>query len=586
MRTEQIFALVAGVVCLGFAFGAARWAAARFATPVEPLGLFALGWGVELLLFAIPWVEFSPTGIATWLGVYASIMAFIVAALFAYRRWPATRPFAPVQRLDHGRLRIAWLGCLGIGLIGFAGFVHAVDVVLGARALIDQPALVRDIQSTSTVFQDTYGPFKLLFYFNQISFLLWTIALRDRAHRGGWKWIAPLGLLTIAPFLVTGERTLLGTALIWAVLFHLIWRPVARPRRVLAIAGLVVLILAGGFVALGARRDTTIDSQPEIASALTTRSLDVLALPYVYSTANIPTFEGLTQDPIRPTFYGQMTLLPLAKIAHRLHLAPSPPPEVGAFYPVPFESFNNFSWLGTFYLDFGWAGVVFGPALFGAAAAWAMSRAMRRRTLLWVWTASLLLYVVAFAPLLNKLSTTLTWQHLLLGLVIAPLISHPPPGRTDVARLLTETRASARRHRRALALIAVAAVAVLAGWSLLGTPGQRAEVVADRKGLASNFKGLDAQILETLNAGKAPEAGPLVSRLRVANPDLRLLPLTASEEVPRDGTIGLFSDGEEYWIRAESSPNRVIELHRMLGSDAQISAVPRAGAGRGSQRKR
>ena len=73
-----------------------------------------------------------------------------------------------------------------------------------------------------------------------------------------------------------------------------------------------------------------------------------------------------------------------------------PPETVGAFYPIPFQTFNNYSWLGTFYTDFGLLGCLLLPFLFAYVSSAAQMRAVRRRTLLSAWTASLLLYCVAF----------------------------------------------------------------------------------------------------------------------------------------------------------------------------------------------
>jgi oligosaccharide repeat unit polymerase len=555
---ERWSAAGVGVALIVLALVRGTRARRRGEQPVEPLTVFLLGWGVELALFALPFVAYSDSSVRTYVAVYGSIVTFSAGCLAVYRYVRPRAPRDEDERLLPGRIRLAWGFCLVLGLVGFAMYVRAVDAVLGWRMLFDEPHLVRAIQTTSTEFDQVYGRWRLLTYFAQIGFLLWTIGLRAGAFRGRWRLAIPLGALSILPMLFTGERTLLATMLVWAVLFHLIWRPVRDWRRLTAGLAITALVLGTAFSLLGGRVGKTIDNHPEISSVLETDLIRARALEYVYITANIPALDKLMEDPVAPRTDGAMTLLPGVKIVNALGIGDEPPEEVGAFYPIPFSTFNNYSWLGSFYLDFGLLGCLLLPALVGALAALVARRVAQPPTLLGSWTLSLALYVIAFTPLLNKLSTTLTWQYLLLGPFVAMFVREG--GFREASRL-----ARSRRVLRIGAAVVAAASAVLLALGALATSNEPA--AADGDELAQRLEAA-ADRIDVIYADD-PRIHPpdaIASRLHIADPGMRYQGVADYRDVPDTASaIGLQIHGtHDAWMWGKSANGEQRGMHVIL----------------------
>src|SRR3954447_6432950 len=164
---ERVIAGAAGLALLAAAAWRLRTARSRAEPLSDPLTLFWFGWGLVLALFAIPWVRYSASSLQAWIAVYGSILAFSLGAFVVGRRSPAASDKAG-ENPDPRRLRLVWMASLLLGLAGFAAYVHAVDAVVGWRTLFTNLAVVRDIQTTSARFDDVYGPWRLLIYFNQV----------------------------------------------------------------------------------------------------------------------------------------------------------------------------------------------------------------------------------------------------------------------------------------------------------------------------------------------------------------------------------------------------------------------------------
>ena len=121
----------------------------------------------------------------------------------------------------------------------------------------------------------------------------------------------------LVQFLFLGERLSFVTTAIWIAAFHLVWRPIRIPRRVFLIGGALIAVGVVYFYVVGAQKEATIAAHPEIRTELLSESVETLALPYLYATASIPVFSQLTDDPLAPRTYGQLTLLPLVKAVHK-----------------------------------------------------------------------------------------------------------------------------------------------------------------------------------------------------------------------------------------------------------------------------
>ena len=531
--------------------------------PILSVFGFIAVWGVSLGLFAIPWVRYTHTEVEVWIAIYASIASFLGGAFLACRvRANRRERGASPERLASLRVHVAWLVTGALALVGFAFFLKAIDATVGWRALIENPTLARGVQR-SAEFEDSYGLGRALSYLSAVSLLLWTVALRGGFFTGRWKVVAPLELLVLVPFMFLGERLSLLTAVTWIAAFHLIWRPIRVPRQ-LILGG--VALLAGGlayFYVIGSQKNATIEAHPEIRSELRTRGLESLAMPYVYSTANIPVFSQLTKDPLAPTTYGQLTVLPLVKAVHRLLPLKGTPPEYGAFYPIPFASYNSATWLDPFYRDFGFLGCLFLPAIVGFIATLAVLVAMHRRTLLSSWFAAIGLGLVIFSPLKNQLLDGNTWALLLLAPIVGAFVTERP------TRNLRESLDDVMRRARgrpvvlvsAIAIGAVAAVAV--GFTATTSQSEGAE---SRQALAERLAAARERLMRAGAVEGPASSSALASRLRVSDPSGQYEAVPAAATIPATpGVVGVFWNERALRLRARTrggDPLQVLGVRR------------------------
>jgi oligosaccharide repeat unit polymerase len=565
MSLERIIALALGAALIVVAILAVRRADRFSRGPTDVLALFTGIWGAVLVLFALPLIDYTSTSVSAWLMIYGSIAAVIAACLLADRRDRSSgtheRPRSQKEllaTLDGTRLRVVWLVSLVLGLIGFVAFAVAVDRVLGWPALFRDPEAVRQVKRDSVNFQSAYGMWKLLTYFNQIAFVIWTVGVRSHAFTGRWRVVGYLGAVSIVPFLLTADRGLLVSLLVWAALLHLIWPARLRWTRLIAYAVVGVLAAAIVATALGNRYGGSIEDHPEVAAQVTESRLSAVAIPYLYVTGNLPTFGQLTQDRLAPRTYGQMSVLPLVKVAHAAGLPGTPPLGTGAFYPIPFESFSNYGWLGTFWLDFGLFGALLLPAMVAYGAARSTAKLSVAPAFWRLWLSSLLLYVLAYSPFANALSTTFTWQYLLLTPVVA--LTLDPSGAFALRLRLTRIPKS---KRVALAgggvasLLVTGAVGVLALRSLQGRDARPADPMAELEIAVRKIHSVYSE------DGRYPEPLALATRLQVNRPAVAFRPLQAyTDPLPPQGVIAVYSTPTDVFLRTKTSDGRVFEIHR------------------------
>src|SRR4029077_750630 len=81
------------------------------------------------------------------------------------------------------------------------------------------------------------------------------------------------------------------------------------------------------------------------------------------------------------------------------------------------------TFLGEFYADYGYWGVLFGPLVLGVFYGWAYSRGGGQPDAYWIYVRAMLLQVLIYFPYWNQFSHTLTWildlffMYVLIGLL-------------------------------------------------------------------------------------------------------------------------------------------------------------------------
>ena len=559
MTLERWGAAVAAATLLMLLALHLRRAHSHGTAPVYTVTCFLTVWGVSLALFAVPWIEYTTSSWLTWLVIYGSIGAFLAGALGAVRTSSDRPGREESEQLLAGRVRIAWIVSLLLGLVGFMLFVRAIDTTVGWKALLEAPSLARSAQKTSD-FEAAYGLGKALTYLTGVSVLLWTLALREGFFRGRWRLVAGLQVLVLFPYFFSGERLSLLTALTWVVAFHLIWRPIGNLRRLVIPALAVGLCVSAYFYVIASQKDATIYDHPEIQAVLTSRAFEPVALPLLYMTANVPTLDRVMHDPIAPTSYGQLLALPIVKLAHSaLPIEGVPPKDGDAFYPIPFTSYNSDTWLGTFYRDFGVIGCILLSALAGFATTFVLLVARARRTFLATWFAAVGLGAVVFSPLKNQLPDANTWELILLGPLVSAFVRTPKPavaGGTSFRTRLDQLRG----HRMLVAASltgTVAVVAIVASGSTFREqpdPGSFSE-------LAHTLRDGGRRLAEVYEAEGGAASRVVVSQLEVSDPGNDYEELSSPDESPSaSGVVGVLSNTRGYRLRGLTDQGVALEV--------------------------
>jgi oligosaccharide repeat unit polymerase len=539
--------------------------------------LFALVWGISLGAYAIPWIDYSrPSGLA-WAAVYGSLISFLVACAFAERIARPTEALPTREHLRPARLHVAVIITAVLGYIGFAFFVLAINKLVGWKTLFTDLHRARTIQETPE-FGKEYGTVKVLTYFSGVSLLLWTIAVRERLFRGKWLLVAPLGPLVLLPYLFLGERISLLTVGMWIAAVHLVWRPIRSPGR----AALVIVVAAsaalGFFYWVGYHKGATIQNHPELRSHLRTREFEELAFPYMYLTANTPVLSKLMQDPIAPRTRGALTFWPAAKLSNLALRRTDYPPKYGAFYDIPFDAYNSATWLGPFYLDFGFIGCLVFPALFGFATTWILGLARECRTLLSAWAAGIALTIIAYSPLKNAFSDAGTWALLIVAPFVCGFVTQRSPTSDPHAASQIGRTVRKRPWAAGVAVALVAGIVFAAIVLRLTRPPIRTEAttqVVSKELIQAGQKVL--RVYEEEGGDSSSHA--LATRLAVSDPEVNYEWIDASEE-PLPDVVGVVASRTEFRLRARTSGGRVLEVIGVKGASGYRLAGPRIlGAG-------
>jgi hypothetical protein len=567
MIDERWVAACASMVLLIGFIAFWRRARDRAGSGFDAITAFLGVWGVALALFAVPWVKYTPTRTVVWVVVYASILMFVVGGFIAYLVAPKAPAVLTAPRFSLSRLRRAWLLFLSLGLIGFAFFVRAIDDLVGWKTLFTNLELARSVQGTDE-FEARYGVIKLLTYANIVGLLLWTVALRAHAFTGYWRVAAPLGLAGVIPYFFLGERLSFLTATVIIMLFHLLWAPISA-KRLLAVGLAAVACSLVYFNVVAEQKKATLDRHPEIAEQLTTDRGEQFVLPYVYMTANIPTFSKLTADPIVPRTEGQMLILPLIKAAHLVAPLEGAPPELGAFYPIPFESYNSPTWLGAFYFDLGFLGCLLLPLVVGFAATLAVVWARRRRTFGALLVCAVALHIVVFSPLTNRIPDATTWQLLVAAPVLSAIITRQDTGDSRQA-----PRSSLFRSRRGGVLVFAAAIALVGcGVGLVWVAQRDSEPERlTRSVVGRRLLNVMSDVRKAYPHGQLPSNWALVTQLQVSRPALPYVELESAAGSPEAaGVVGVFASGRAVQLRARTATGEVIQVEgRYDGKDYSV----------------
>lgn len=387
----------------------------------NPVLAHNVSWAVALAVFSLHWVAYTDVSTLAWLAIVCGIASFNFGA------------FLPVglrgNRTGEWSLSptsMAWATTLlpALFLLGVLFYLRAVATTTGLSSIIHGAASVRTFQGTEGfgVAFPLYA--RLLYFLGPLVFVLYANPRLSGIEVTRAFRIAVLTLTVLGLAAALG-RTLLLIAFIWqAAVVYIRPRQRSSSQRLRRTVGLGVLavlaIVAFQGLAVYTGKTGADDTriQPYARGPLRSNAATSLV---TYSSGGLPALSALIAEP-QHFAYGAATFGPLAKAIPGVYV----PKQVGAFVNVPFPH-NAFTWLETYYRDFGIPGVIVMPFAVGLATGhMCRARFSSSEALL---IGALLLALGLWAPLVNHFPSTFTWEY-----IVILLLSLRRRRRADAAR--------------------------------------------------------------------------------------------------------------------------------------------------------
>lgn len=338
--------------------------------------LYAARWAVLIGAYAVSPISYNDIGLDTWAVLYGSLVG-VLAAYWAGRR----RGVATVASIGNTKgyvnlptpkplgvwgARYLKLWIFGLSIIGFsllAYYIVSVAETYGLDSLIHERASIR-----LAIRRDGPLPGFHYFYFLEIIPAL-CIALRigaaDCLTRRTDVALMAIALLSFLGLFAKTGRSNIGKAVILAFFLWLASKYVAPNwKKVMALLVPIIVVLGSVLIGLGIARGESFDKEPMNTVVEEPGVLGAPLLVYHRYAAPVPTLDKVLDDDELQRTWGALTVRPVLQFMGRIYPEYEPPSHIGKFYRTPYE-FNVATQLDVMYKDFGWAGLLIGPVVFG-----------------------------------------------------------------------------------------------------------------------------------------------------------------------------------------------------------------------------
>lgn len=408
-----LWPLVLASACAAFLLTGAR----SNADMLHPVRVFGSLWcfclalaSMRLLSFISIWGFWMWTLVLT--GLFAFIGGFWLAGLKQRRRGrlpvsvreiPIKRTLVPIERT---------LGIAAICLLVGTSVLAYEDTLIGTIPMFASNPDVARMKLFPVVGQSSVDTLSIKLIHPFVEFVKYGVFLAAIVYFQAERRSRKLTIVCLAMvlggtliYMSQGARSFaVQVAIVLIVLFHYLYRRIRLKHVVLAV--LVVFLFAGLF---GAQRIRRSHSAPLFERALAVSRFpqgefwEAVAFGYATATMSFEVFHELTRDfefykkpPHGFLLYAFHRFIPRANIQEFA---------AGLFTAQAITP----TFLGEFYGDFGYLGVLIGPLILGFAYGWAYDRMKRTRSVYPVYVEALLVQMLIFFPYVDLFSQYLTW---------------------------------------------------------------------------------------------------------------------------------------------------------------------------------
>lgn len=404
---------------LGLAGAAVLTSSRWFGHPFSPFGVFYGIWFLALSLLCASLVEYIPIHSSTWALVTASLLAFGLGWLLSYilggsAGSAATSDF-PRDNVSEKRFEKCISVLFAMGMIGALNFLWDVQTYMGLASYLVAPSEVRGAMGLGDL-AEGLKPLNWLNVANVVLCAFYVMILRGKRRKYVWSVL----IVSLLATLIMEDRQRFFYALLWTS-FVLAYSRKWTKGELIRAASIVCIVLVIQFLAVAAWLGKVTENNPVLVNVANVPEVfHPLLMPYVYLTGNFPALqEYISTTPQR--MGGAMTFYPAFRAAQLILPTLKLPEVIGDFYAVPFD-FNTFTWLYNFYADFGVAGAVIAPGLFGLFSGLAYFRMRKSMSFYSLYATGLLSFGFTLSFMTNHFAQGPMWFFLAVGVFIAKYV--------------------------------------------------------------------------------------------------------------------------------------------------------------------
>jgi len=365
----------------------------------SPIGLLGFTWflsiGLSSLKLAPQW-QTSWT-LETWGAILLSLVAFVVGCAVIHFSLGVPRRTTHSSVNERTFVRAAIYGLFALSSLAFI-----IQVVLMHYSVGLDLYLTRPVKARSAFWITGLGHLYLLGLFNLLLIVAYSVRYKFSIT------LAAMFVFTFATLPFRGKKRLF----IIATFGTLVAANYARNRDwSFSLISFIPPFIIGSvsFVAFAVVTGSTNAEYVASGAVQLPEELSLLARPYLYATTNFANLQAALQADITHS-YGIRSLLPLLKLTFVQDLLGLPESFNHVYYG---SRFNAFTYLGTLYYDFGWAGILLGPMFIGTVSTMIYRACKVTQTIPAIVMYSIVSSALLFAFFGSLFSVTVFW--LILG---------------------------------------------------------------------------------------------------------------------------------------------------------------------------